>query len=132
MTIGGRVRRASLDKRDLKERTKQFALAVLKLVDELPPTLKGRLIGHQLGDAGTSVGANYRAACRARSKKEFISKLGTVIEEADESAFWLELVIGTQILKRERVLPLWQEASEITAIMTQSRKTAESNLKTPK
>lgn len=121
-----------MDKRDLKERTKQFALAVLKLVDELPPTLKGRLIGHQLGDAGTSVGANYRAACRARSKNEFISKLGTVIEEADESAFWLELVIGTQILKRERVLPLWQEASEITAIMTQSRKTAESNLKTPK
>ena len=121
-----------MDKSDLKERTKKFALAILKLVDELPPTLKGRLIGQQLGAAGTSVGANYRSARRARSKNEFISKLGTVIEEADESAFWLELIVGSQILKRDRVLPLWQEAGEITAIMTQSRKTAESNLKAPR
>ncbi len=121
-----------MDKRDLKERTKQFALRVLNLVDAMPLTLKGRVISQQLVDAGTSVGANYRAACRARSKSEFVAKLGTVIEEADESAFWLELIMEGRILRRELVAPLWQEAEEIIAIMTQSRKTAESSLKTPK
>jgi four helix bundle protein len=78
---------------DLKKRTKQFALRVLKLVAALPNNLPGRTIGGQLVRAGTSVGANYRAACRARSKPEFIAKIGIVEEEADESAFWMELII---------------------------------------
>jgi four helix bundle protein len=121
-----------LDKRDLKERTKQFALRILNLVDAIPLTVKGRVVSQQLADAGTSVGANYRAACRARSKSEFIAKLGTVIEEADESAFWLELIMEGRLLRRERVAPLWQEAEEIVAIMVQSRKTAENRLKAPK
>lgn len=131
--MNGRLEKETiLDKHDLKARTKQFALRVLNLVDAMPLTLKGRVISRQLVDAGTSVGANYRAACRARSKSEFIAKLGTVVEEADESAFWLELIMEGRILRRELVAALWQEAEEITAIMTQSRKTAESTLKTPK
>ena len=132
MTMGGREKAPLVDNRDLKERTKRFALGVLGLIDALPPTVKGRLISQQLVKAGTSVGANYRAACRARSKSEFVAKLGTVIEEADESAFWIELIMEGRILRRELAAPLWQEAGEIIAIMTQSRKTAESSLKTPK
>lgn len=121
-----------MDKRDLQDRTKQFALRVLNPIDALPHTVIGRLIADQLGRAGTSVASNYRAACRARSKSEFVSKLGTVIEEADEAAFWLEVIMEGRVLDRCLVAPLWQEADEIVAIMTRSRKTAESNLKTPK
>jgi len=82
-----------MDAEDLKERTKQFALRILKLVEALPNSLQGRTIAAQLVRAGTSVGANYRAACRGRSRAEFIAKIGIVEEEADESAFWLELII---------------------------------------
>ena len=109
---------------DLKERTKQFALRVLKLVAALPNTLSGRTIGGQLVRAGTSVGANYRAACRARSKPEFIAKIGIVEEEADESAFWLELIIETGLLSAPKVTPLLAEAGEIVAMMASSKKTA--------
>ena len=112
---------------ELKGRTKRFALRVLNVVDALPKTVKGRLIGGQLGRAGTSTAANYRAACRARSKAEFIAKLGTVIEEADESAFWLELIVEGKILGRQLIEPLWREANEIVAIMTASQKTARRN-----
>jgi four helix bundle protein len=110
---------------DLKDRTKMFARRVLRLLDHLPNNRKGWIVGDQLGRCGTSVGANYRAACRARSRAEFIAKLGTVIEEADESAYWLELVMEDEIVKADQVTPLWQEANEIVAIMTSSRKTAE-------
>ena len=111
---------------DLKDRTKMFARRVLRLIDSLPKNRQGWIIGDQLGRSGTSVGANYRAACRGRSRAEFIAKLGTVIEEADESAYWLELIIEEKILKADLVKPLWEEAQEITAIMVTSRKTAES------
>src|SRR5437867_9786775 len=109
---------------DLKKRTKQFALRILKLVAALPRTVAGRTIGGQLARSGTSVAANYRAACRARSKAEFISRLGVVEEEADESALWLELVIEGELMKRRLVQPLWKEADELVAIMTSSRKSA--------
>jgi four helix bundle protein len=109
---------------DLKQRTKQFALRIIKLVGALPRTIEGRAIGSQLVRSGTSVGANYRAACRGRSKAEFIAKLGTVEEEADESAFWLELIIDARLLKEPRVKSLLQEATELTAIMAASRITA--------
>ena len=109
---------------DLKKRTKQFALRILKLVAALPRTLAGRTIGGQLVRSGTSVAANYRAACRARSKSEFISRLGVVEEEADESALWLELIMEGQLMKKALVEPLWIEADEIVAIMTSSRKSA--------
>jgi len=109
---------------DLKKRTKLFALRILKLVAALPKTLAGRTIGGQLVRSGTSVAANYRAACRARSKAEFISRLGVVEEEADESALWLELIIEGELMKKALVEPLWIEADEIVAIMTSSRKSA--------
>lgn len=80
-----------MTKEELKDRTKKLGLRIIKLVDALPRTNSARVIGNQLIRSGTSVGANYRAACRARSKAKFISKLGTVVEEADESGFWLEL-----------------------------------------
>lgn len=91
---------------DLKKRTKEYALRIIKLVEALPKTTVGRTIGNQLIRCGTSVGANYRAVCRARSTSEFIAKLGIVIEEADESAFWLELIIEKNILKKELVTPI--------------------------
>ena len=106
---------------ELKARTKKFSLRVLKLVSALPRTIEGRAIGGQLVRSGTSVGANYRAACRGRSKAEFISKLGTVEEEADESAYWMELIMDAGLLKTNRVTSLYQEANELTAIMAVSR-----------
>ena len=115
---------------DLKERTKQFALRVLKLVAALPKTLAGKTIGGQLIRSGTSVGANYRAACRARSKLEFIAKIGIVEEEADESAFWMELIIETGLLKPQLVESLLTEANELAKIMASSRKSASESLKT--
>jgi len=114
---------------DLKERTKQFALRVLKLVAALPNTLNGRTIGGQLVRAGTSVGANYRAACRARSKPEFIAKIGIVEEEADESAFWMELIVEGKLLGQRLVQPLLNEANELAKIMASSRKSASESLK---
>ena len=110
-----------MTERELLERTKQFALRIFKLVDALPQTIQARAVAVQLIRSGTSVGANYRAACRTRSKPEFIAKLGVVEEEADESAFWLELIMETNLLSATKVEPL---ASEIVAIMASSKKTA--------
>jgi four helix bundle protein len=117
---------------DLKKRTKQFALRVLKLVAALPNTVQGRAIGNQLVPAGTAVAANYRAACRGRSKAEFIAKLGTVEEEADESAFWMELIIEGELLKAQKVEALLTEAIEPRKIMARSRISASRALKQSK
>ena len=113
-----------MNEEQLKKRTKQFALRAMKLVGVLPQTIEGRAIGNQLIRSGTSVGANYRSACKGRSKKEFIAKLGIVEEEADESAYWMELIIEGDLLKRELVQTLLDEANEIAAIMAASRMTA--------
>ena len=113
-----------MTERELLQRTKQFALRIFKLVGVLPQTIQGRAVAAQLIRSGTSVAANYRAACRARSKPEFIAKLGVVEEEADESAFWLELIMETNLLSATKVEPLLNEASEIVAIMASSKKTA--------
>ena len=113
-----------MDEQEMKKRTKQFALRVMKLVGALPQNTVARAIGNQLVRSGTSVGANYRSACRGRSKAEFAAKLGIVVEEADESAYWLELIIEGQLLTPNLVEPLLQEANELTAIMAASRKTA--------
>ena len=113
-----------MTERELLQRTKQFALRIFKLVGALPQTIQGRAVAAQLIRRGTSVAANYRAACRARSKPEFIAKLGVVEEEADESAFWLELIMETNLLSALKVEPLLSEASEIVAIMASSKKTA--------
>ncbi len=109
---------------DLKRRTKKFALRILKLVSALPDNIQGRTVAGQLTRCGTSVGSNYRASCRARSRAEFIAKIGVVLEEADESAFWLELIIEGQLLKPELVRPLLTEANELVQIMARSRITA--------
>ena len=113
-----------MNEEQLKKRTKQFALRIMKLVAALPKSIEGRAIGNQLVRSGTSVGANYRAACKGRSKAEFIAKLGIVEEEADESAYWMELIIEGDLLKEELVQPLLDEANEIVAIMAASRKSA--------
>ena len=109
---------------EMKERTKRFALRILKLADALPRSRSGNAIANQVVRSGTSVAANYRAMCRAKSRPDFISKASTVEEEADESCFWLELTIDAGLLSRAKVQPLLQEADEITAILVASRKTA--------
>jgi four helix bundle protein len=116
-----------MNEHELQQRTKQFALRVMKLVAALPKSIEGRAIANQLVRSGTSVGANYRAACRARSKAEFIAKLGVVAEEADESAFWMELIIDGNLIDKERVESLLKEADELVAITVASRKSALAN-----
>jgi four helix bundle protein len=113
-----------MDSAKLKDRTKQFAHKCVKLTIVLPDTQLGRHIRGQLIRCSTSVASNYRAACIAQSKASFIAKLGIVIEEADESHFWLEFIIDENLLKRQLVEPLLQEAAELTAIFITSRKTA--------
>ena len=112
---------------ELKARTKRFALRVMTLVDVLPNTVIGRVIANQIMRSATSVGANYRGACRARSRAEFISKIGVVEEEADETAFWLELIIDSKIRRIKQITPLLEEANELAAIMAASRKSAIAN-----
>jgi four helix bundle protein len=114
---------------ELKNRTKQFALRILKLVTALPNTIAGRAVGSQIVRSGTSVAANYRATCRARSKAEFVAKIGVVLEEADETLLWLELIEESRLLPPKRVESLLVEANELVAIMVTSRKSAASNLK---
>ena len=114
---------------DLKERTKLFAIRVVKLVRSLPKNYEGNIIGNQLFRCGTSVAANYRAACRARSTPEFISKIGIVIEECDESVFWMELIIELSLLKEILIKDLLKEATEILAIMIASSNSARKNNK---
>jgi four helix bundle protein len=118
-----------MNRDELKKRTKEFALRIVKLVSALPSTTAGRVIGNQLLRSGTSVGANYRAACRAKSKSDFIYKINIVKEEADESAFWLELIIESGLMPRSKIEPLLKEADELTAIFVSTNKTAKSKRK---
>ena len=116
-----------MNEAELKKRTKVFALRVMKLVSALPDNSVSRAIASQLIRSATSVGANYRAACRGRSKAEFIAKLGIVIEEADESGYWMELIIEGELLPANRVEELLDESNQITAIMVASRKSSIEN-----
>jgi len=109
---------------DLKERTKAFALRIIRLVESLPKGKAADVIGRQLLRSGTSVAANYRAACRAKSTADFIAKMGIVEEEADESLFWLELLIEAQLIDKEKLKALMRETDEILAIVVASIKTA--------
>lgn len=113
-----------MDAEELKARTKAFALRVIHLVEALPKNRTGDVIGRQLLRAATSVGANYRAACRARSQVEFAAKIGIVEEEADESAYWLELVIEAGLVPAAKVQDLLSEANELVAIFVASARTA--------
>ena len=112
------------EKSDLKKRSKEFALRIIKLVESLPKNLTTRTIGGQLLRSGTSVPANYRAACRARSNADFIAKMGIVEEECDESVFWIEMLVDTKNVKAERVEDLIDEGNQLTAIWVSSINTA--------
>ncbi len=114
-------------RRDLRYRTKAFAVRVLKLVDALPATRAAGVIGQQLMRSATSVGANYRSACRGRSQAEFIAKLGIVEEEADESIYWFELLIETGLVPEAMLKDLMGEANEITAMIVASIRTSRAN-----
>ena len=109
---------------NLKDRTQAFALAVVALVEDLPCGRSADAIGNQVLRSGTSVGANYRAACRARSRREFVAKLGIVEEEADETQFWLDLVIARGFADTDRVMKLREEARQLVAIIVTSIRTA--------
>ena len=108
----------------MKERTKQFAIRIVAVVQSLPRSREGDVLGKQLLRSGTSVAANYRAICRARSKAEFISKMGIVVEEADETVFWLELLADAGLVQPGRLTLLLQEANELLAICAASLRTA--------
>ena len=113
-----------MESEELKLRTKQFAHRCVKLANALPTQTLGKHIQSQLIRSATSVAANYRAACRAQSKATFVAKLSIVLEEADESHFWMEFIVDEGLLKKEQVTPLLTEADELTAIFVSSRKTA--------
>jgi four helix bundle protein len=114
---------------ELRHRIKRFAVRVFNLIDHIPDNPKGRVIQHQLAAAASSAAANYRAAQRSRSRAEFISKLSTTFEETDESAFWIEMLVETGMIRQQRVTNLQREADELCAIIATSRNTARKNAK---
>jgi four helix bundle protein len=109
---------------ELRQRTKQFAIRVVRLIRTLPKTDEARIIGRQLLRSSTSVAANYRSACRARSKAEFVSKVSIVVEEADETVFWLEMLGDLGITNPEGLRTSLEEANELLAIFAASQHTA--------
>ncbi len=109
---------------ELKQRTRKFALRIIRLVESLPKGRTAEVIARQLLRSGTSVGANYRAACRAKSTRDFISKMGIVEEEADESLYWMEVLSEADIVESEKLALLMKETDELLAIVVASLKTA--------
>lgn len=116
-----------MDKHELQHRTKDFGLRVIRLTESLPRSRTASVIGKQLLRSATSVGANYRSACRGRSKADFISKLGIALEEADESLYWLELLVEANLVSKSKVAALIEEADQLVAILVASTKTAKSS-----
>jgi four helix bundle protein len=116
---------------DMKTRTRAFALRIIRLAESLPNTSTAFVIRNQMLRCGSSVGANYRAACRAKSKADFISKMGIVEEEADETIYWMELLIEANIVKRPLVADLLNEADQILSIVVSSIKTAKGFRRNP-
>ncbi len=114
---------------EMKIRTKSFALRIIKLVNSLPKGRTSDVIGRQLLKSGTSVGANYRAACRAKSSADFINKMSIVEEEADESIFWMELLVESGLINERRIKDLMAEANEILSIIVSSINTARKRTK---
>jgi len=119
------MRNADLGMRneDLKERTRKFALEIIRLVENLPKNRIADVLGRQILRSGTSIGANYRAACRARSRADFISKMGIVEEEADETEYWLELLVEAELVPQEQIESTYKETDEILAMTVASLKT---------
>lgn len=112
----------------LRERTKAYALRVIRLVDSLPRSRAADIIGTQLIRCATSVGANYRAACRAKSRADFAAKMAIVEEEADESLYWMDLLVESSLVKQELLTDLMNEGNELVAIAAASVMTARSHL----
>ena len=122
-----RVRAMSEFQKDLRDRTKAFALRVVRMFSALPKTTEARVLGKQLLRSGTSIGANYREAFRARSKAEFIAKCGDSLREIEESAYWLELLVESGVVSAEKLAPLRQECEELTAIFVTILKRAKTS-----
>lgn len=112
-----------MDEKIFKERTKKLAVQIIKQVDDLPNSRSANAIANQLVRSGTSIGANYRAACRARSTPDMINKMKIVEEEADETAYWLELLIETRLVSQEQIASIYKETNEILAMTVSSIKT---------
>lgn len=121
---GGEMTGSMEKEKDLKVRTKQFALRVISMYSALPKSDIARVLGHQVLRSGTSVGAQYREGCRARSTGEFVSKMESALQELDETKYWFELIVGSHLLKESRLTALQAEANELIAILTASVKTA--------
>jgi len=113
-----------MNSKQLKDRTKKFAIEIVNLAETFPKTNTGFVIGKQLIRSATSVGANYRSACRAKSKKDFINKIAIVEEEADETLYWLEIALELQLGDHDKIKILLEEANQLTAIFTSSKITA--------
>jgi len=116
-----------MDQHEMKRRTKAFAVKIVRLFESLPQKRAAYVLGRQLLRCGTSVGANYRSACRAKSTADFVAKMGIVEEEIDETIYWLELLIEVGILRAEEVEAILKEANELLAIVVASIKTARKN-----
>lgn len=117
-----------MNNEQLKNRTKQFSLSILNLIDKMPNTTSTRVVVNQIAKSATSVGANYRAACRARSDKEFVAKMNIVLEEADESQFWLEIISKMKWINQSELDGLQKEANELVAIFVSTLKTVNNRL----
>jgi four helix bundle protein len=124
--VGAIMEQMPSKQEELRNRTKRFALRIIRLFRHLPRTTEAQVLGKQLLRSGTSVGANYRAAGRARSKAEFVAKMGIVVEEADETVFWIECLMESGILKSDLLTDLLSEANELLAIFAASQRTARS------
>lgn len=120
-----------MDREELKRRTKAFALRVVRFVGNMPGGAVSRILGNQLLRAGTSVGANYRAACRARSRADFISKIGVVEEEADEALYWLEVIAESGTVMSDELSSLIKEAGELVAIFTAAGRSSKASDRLP-
>jgi len=116
-----------MDREELKRRPKAFAVRIIKMTESLPRTRATDIIARQVLRSASSVGANYRVACRARSHREFVAKSGIVTEEADETMYWLELLVETELMPESRLKDLIQEANELTAIFTATYHSARKN-----
>ncbi len=121
-----------MTEQQLETRAKEFALRVLRMVEALPRGMISEVLGRQIARSATSVAANYRAVCRARSRADFVAKLGLVEEEVDETAFWLEMIVDAGLQPVAKVAALSKEADELTAIFVQSLKTARDGRFSPK
>ncbi|MBD0724062.1 four helix bundle protein [Flavobacterium sp. L1I52] len=113
---------------ELKLRTKNFSLMIIDLVEKLPNSISAKVVANQIVRSGTSVGANYRAVCRARSDREFVSKMNIVLEEADETLFWIEIIIEKKWFGKSELDFIWKEGNELTAIFVSTLKTVNNRI----